>query len=202
MGRYEEYALDILEEALGDRFVRSDSRLVPFGENAGFGEIDGVIDERIGVEIGVGSPKQVRGGLLDLLWHPSPVKLVVLVDARHRGTTRSLRQVASILAGAATPGAVVRLSGTDGAAPAQRRGDTYLLRRVVEKYIGETEKNLVRIFDAAEDGGAVLFLDEGQAMFGRRTTVRDAHDRYANIETNSLSAPVDPPSSGKRDFDL
>lgn len=202
MGRYEEYALDILEEALGDRFVRSDSRLVPFGENAGFGEIDGVIDGRIGVEIGVGSPKQVRGGLLDLLWHPSPVKLVVLVDARHRGTTRSLRQVASILAGASTPGAVVRLSGTDNATPTQRQHDASLLRRVVEEYIGETEKNLVRIVDAAEDVDGVLLFDEGEALFTRRTTVRDSHDRYANIETNNLLAPVDPPSAGKRDFDL
>jgi len=57
---------------------------------------------------------------------------------------------------------------------------------VVSKYIGETEKNLSRLFDAAEDGGTILFFDEADALFGRRTEVKDSHDRYANIETNYL----------------
>jgi len=60
------------------------------------------------------------------------------------------------------------------------------LSAVVSKYIGETEKNLQRIFDAAEDGGCVLFFDEADALFGKRSEVRDSHDRYANIETNYL----------------
>jgi hypothetical protein len=60
------------------------------------------------------------------------------------------------------------------------------LSAVVSKYIGETEKNLARIFDAAETGGAILFFDETDALFGRRTTVKDAHDRYSNAEINSL----------------
>ncbi|MGK7872669.1 MAG: ATP-binding protein [Xenococcaceae cyanobacterium] len=60
------------------------------------------------------------------------------------------------------------------------------LATVVSKYIGETEKNLRRLFDAAEDGGAILFFDEADALFGKRSEVKDSHDRYANIEINYL----------------
>jgi SpoVK/Ycf46/Vps4 family AAA+-type ATPase len=60
------------------------------------------------------------------------------------------------------------------------------LSSVVSKYIGETEKNLRRIFDAAEDGGAVLLFDEADALFGKRSEVKDSHDRYANIEVSYL----------------
>jgi hypothetical protein len=60
------------------------------------------------------------------------------------------------------------------------------LSQVVSKYIGETEKNLRRIFDAAETSGAVLLFDEADALFGKRTEVRDSHDRYANIEVSYL----------------
>ncbi len=60
------------------------------------------------------------------------------------------------------------------------------LSSVVSKYIGETEKNLRRVFDAAEDGGAILFFDEADALFGKRSEVNDSHDRYANIEINYL----------------
>jgi hypothetical protein len=60
------------------------------------------------------------------------------------------------------------------------------LSAVVSKYIGETEKNLRRVFDAAEDGGAVLLFDEADALFGKRSEVKDSHDRYANIEVSYL----------------
>jgi hypothetical protein len=60
------------------------------------------------------------------------------------------------------------------------------LAAVVSKYIGETEKNLRKLFDAAEDGGAILFFDEADALFGKRSEVKDSHDRYANIEINYL----------------
>lgn len=60
------------------------------------------------------------------------------------------------------------------------------LSSVVNKYIGETEKNLRRVFDAAEDGGAILLFDEADALFGKRSEVKDSHDRYANIEVNYL----------------
>jgi hypothetical protein len=60
------------------------------------------------------------------------------------------------------------------------------LAGVVSKYIGETEKNLDRIFDAADRANAILFFDEADALFGKRTEVRDSHDRYANIEISYL----------------
>jgi hypothetical protein len=60
------------------------------------------------------------------------------------------------------------------------------LSQVVSKYIGETEKNLRRIFDAAEQGGAILLFDEADALFGKRAEVKDSHDRYANIEVSYL----------------
>ena len=60
------------------------------------------------------------------------------------------------------------------------------LSAVVNKYIGETEKNLRKLFNAAEQGGAILFFDEADALFGKRSEVKDSHDRYANIEINYL----------------
>jgi AAA+ superfamily predicted ATPase len=60
------------------------------------------------------------------------------------------------------------------------------LSGVVSKYIGETEKNLDRIFRAAENANAILFFDEADALFGKRSEVRDSHDRYANIEISYL----------------
>jgi hypothetical protein len=60
------------------------------------------------------------------------------------------------------------------------------LSRTVSKYIGETEKNLARIFDAGERAGAILLFDEADALFGKRSDVRDSHDRYANIEVSYL----------------
>ncbi|WP_367139250.1 MULTISPECIES: ATP-binding protein [Streptomyces] len=60
------------------------------------------------------------------------------------------------------------------------------LSAAVSKYIGETEKNLRRLFDAAEPGGAILLFDEADALFGKRSDVKDSHDRYANIEVSYL----------------
>jgi hypothetical protein len=60
------------------------------------------------------------------------------------------------------------------------------LSGVVSKYIGETEKNLAKIFHEAESSNAILFFDEADALFGKRTQISDAHDRYANIETSYL----------------
>ncbi|MBD2137761.1 ATP-binding protein [Anabaena sp. FACHB-1237] len=60
------------------------------------------------------------------------------------------------------------------------------LSSVVSKYIGETEKNLRRIFDAAEGGGTILLFDEADALFGKRSEVKDSHDRYANMEVSYL----------------
>jgi hypothetical protein len=65
------------------------------------------------------------------------------------------------------------------------------LSTVVSKYIGETEKHLGRLFDGAERSGSILFFDEADALFGKRSEVGDAHDRYANIEVSYLLQRVE-----------
>jgi SpoVK/Ycf46/Vps4 family AAA+-type ATPase len=65
------------------------------------------------------------------------------------------------------------------------------LATVVSKYIGETEKNLDRIFRAAQSSNAILFFDEADALFGKRSEVKDAHDRYANIEVAYLLQKIE-----------
>jgi SpoVK/Ycf46/Vps4 family AAA+-type ATPase len=70
------------------------------------------------------------------------------------------------------------------------------LSALVSKYIGETEKNLSRVFDAAERAGAILLFDEANALFGRRTEVRDSRDRYANLDINYLLSRLARPRGG------
>jgi ATPase family associated with various cellular activities (AAA) len=65
------------------------------------------------------------------------------------------------------------------------------LSSTISKYIGETEKNLRRVFDAAEESGSILLFDEADALFGKRSEVRDSHDRYANIEVSYLLQRVE-----------
>jgi SpoVK/Ycf46/Vps4 family AAA+-type ATPase len=65
------------------------------------------------------------------------------------------------------------------------------LATVVSKYIGETEKHLRRIFDAAERSGAILLFDEADSLFGKRSPIRDSHDRYANLEVSYLLQRMD-----------
>lgn len=65
------------------------------------------------------------------------------------------------------------------------------LAKLVSPYIGETEKNLDRALATAEASGAVLFFDEADALFGKRSEVKDSHDRYANIEVNYLLQRLD-----------
>lgn len=60
------------------------------------------------------------------------------------------------------------------------------LSAVVNKYVGETEKNLRRLFDAAGDSGVILFFDEADNLFGKRSEVKDSHDRFANFEVSYL----------------
>ncbi|MEN8239958.1 MAG: ATP-binding protein, partial [Actinomycetota bacterium] len=65
------------------------------------------------------------------------------------------------------------------------------LSQVVSKYIGETEKNLARVFERASNNDVILFFDEADALFGKRTGVKDAHDRYANIEVSHLMNQIE-----------
>ena len=90
--------------------------------------------------------------------------------------------------------AILELGGSEESqvtsnALAERLGVQILridLSRVVRKYIGDTEKNIDRVFADAEKSGAALLIDEADALFGRRSEVKDAHDRYANIEVAFL----------------
>jgi SpoVK/Ycf46/Vps4 family AAA+-type ATPase len=65
------------------------------------------------------------------------------------------------------------------------------LSKLVSKYIGETEKNLNALFDAAEKKDWILFFDEADALFGKRTDIKDSHDRYANLDVNYLLQSIE-----------
>ncbi len=95
-----------------------------------------------------------------------------------------------------TPGMLALFSGSSGtgktmaakilARKLRTRVYQVNLKRVISRYIGETEKNLLRIFKLAERKNLVLLFDEADAIFGKRSEVKDSHDRYANVETNYL----------------
>ena len=114
-----------------------------------------------------------------------------------RLTAKELAQVRAIAATAnvriSSKRKPLLFSGTHATAAAetmakQLRRDLYRvdLSAVVSKYIGETEKNLDRIFAAADAAGSILFFDEADALFGKRSTVKDSHDRYSDIEIDYL----------------
>jgi SpoVK/Ycf46/Vps4 family AAA+-type ATPase len=116
-----------------------------------------------------------------------------------RDQSAALKAVASD-ARAGTRGAVL-LAGAAGPAGAAA-ADTLAaelrttvfhvdLAAVVSKYIGDTEKNIDVIFADAEHAGAVLLVDEADALFGRRTDVKDSHDRYANLDMSALLARLE-----------
>lgn len=119
---------------------------------------------------------------------------VIAADARGRGIANRRPGFANRLA---IPRGITVLSldrsgdGTTIAADSLARSlgrDLYRvdLSTVLSPYVGETEKNLRRIFDAAESAGAILLFDEADALFGKRTDVKDSHDRYANLEVGYL----------------
>ena len=108
----------------------------------------------------------------------------VVYDEWGMGAGMNGRGVNILFSGASGTG-----KGTSAGAIASEIGlDLYRinLSSLVSKYIGETEKNLERVFAAARDSNAILFFDEADALFGRRSEVKDAHDRYANIEVAYL----------------
>lgn len=128
-----------------------------------------------------------------------PETLVERIDPRSRLKSVSLtdavrRQLAPLLVGQASGVALFHgPSGTGkmlAALAIALERDVQVLRidlsRVVSKYIGETEKNLAAVFAEAERSGAVLLFDEADALFGKRSDVRDSHDRYANVEVSYL----------------
>ncbi len=125
--------------------------------------------------------------------------LVERIDPRSRlkngGLTDSVRrQLAPLFVGKASGVALFHgPSGTGktlAALAIARELDVQVFRidlsHVVSKYIGETEKNLAAVFAEAEQSGAVLLFDEADALFGKRSDLRDSHDRYANVEVSYL----------------
>ena len=165
MGKYDRYAKDVLRETFGERFSTTDDVVFSFGPDAGTGEVDGTIDGKVAVEIGVGSPKQVRASVLDLMFHPFPMKLLILVDTPEHETGRSVRQAGAILAQASKPGVVLRLAGTPSNPLLEVDGNR--LADVVNMYVGEPEKNLVRLVDVADAFDSILLFDEADDLFGR-----------------------------------
>jgi len=98
-------------------------------------------------------------------------------------------------------GHAILFSGSDGAGKTQAAAvlarelglDLYRidLNGIVSQYIGETEKNLDRIFTSAPSSSVLLFFDEGDALFGKRSDVRDSHDRYANADVSYLLQKIE-----------
>ncbi|HEY8914245.1 AAA family ATPase [Lacisediminihabitans sp.] len=127
------------------------------------------------------------------LWIASDVAMrlsfviIASVDLSEVGVRSATASIADLTAIAA-PGVIAVLSGADAAAkPAAASAIAAALGRpllevdlvqIVSQYIGETEHNLAGLFERADRGGAILFFDEADALFGRRSEVRDAHDRY------------------------
>ncbi len=114
---------------------------------------------------------------------------LVLDEWRFREQARASRGVRLLFTG--LPGTGKTLAAEAVATAADTDLLTVDVSRVVSKWIGETEKNLAAAFDAAERTQAVLFLDEADALFGARTEISDAHDRYANLETAYLLQRLD-----------
>ncbi len=132
----------------------------------------------------------------DLVLPDDPLELLRLIigQVRHRstvyddwGVARRMNRglgISALFTGESGTGKTMAAEVVAG----ELRLDLYRidLSAVVSKYIGETEKNLRRVFDAAESGGAIILFDEADALFGKRSEVKDSHDRYANIEINYL----------------
>ncbi len=133
-------------------------------------------------------PADVRAQLDELVAHVQRDH-VVMEDWGFRGRLPRGHGIAGLLTG---PPGTGKTTAAEAVAAALDQ-DLYRidLSRVVSKYIGETEKNLAVAFAEAERAGAVLLFDEADALFGRRTEVRDAHDRYANLEINYLLQRVE-----------
>jgi hypothetical protein len=139
-----------------------------------------------------------RAGWGDLVVPPSVLRQLREVEwrAAHRmrvfeesGFSRGRRGFLALFAGASGTGKTLAaevIAATHGF-------DLYQvdLAGVVSKYIGETEKNLAQVFEDAESTHAILFFDEADALFGKRSEVKDAHDRYANLEINYLLQRVE-----------
>lgn len=145
---------------------------------------------------GLADPIKVRMSLDDLVV-PGPARLVLdQIIARQRNRSLVLDEWGFRHSGGGPQGMSVLFSGPSGTGKTMAaealahalRIDLFRvdLSRIVDKYIGETEKRLAALFDAADSTDAILLFDEADVLFGRRTEVRDSHDHYANLEVGYL----------------
>ncbi|WP_095756965.1 ATP-binding protein [Streptomyces xinghaiensis] len=155
----------------------------------------GLTEARMGLDE-LGRRIEPEAGWEDLVLHERQLRILreIVAHVRQRGTVhqewgfaRTLRRglgVTALFAGGSGTGKTLAAE-----VMAKELGlDLFVidLSQVVSKYIGETEKNLRKVFDAAERGGALLLFDEADALFGKRSEVKDSHDRYANLEVSYL----------------
>ncbi|WP_255954117.1 ATP-binding protein [Streptomyces odontomachi] len=155
----------------------------------------GLTEARLGMD-GLGRRIEPTAGWDDLVLADRQVQVLreIVAHVRQRATVhqewgfaRTLRRglgVTALFAGGSGTGKTLAAE-----VMARELGlDLFIidLSQVVSKYIGETEKNLRKVFDAAERGGALLLFDEADALFGKRSEVKDSHDRYANLEVSYL----------------
>jgi SpoVK/Ycf46/Vps4 family AAA+-type ATPase len=118
------------------------------------------------------------------------------MEKRVSSDSEALRSIAARLRDTPGRGVIALFAGTDrtgkttAAEALAKEANASLYRvdlnQIVSKYIGETEKNIDAIFSDAEASHSVLFFDEADALFGKRSDVKDSHDRYANIEIDYL----------------
>lgn len=118
---------------------------------------------------------------------PTPLKKLRSLQPAVRVAPASRRSVRLVEGAARTRAAAAR----GWAMELGRKVKRVDLRKVTSRYIGETEKNLATLFDQAEAKNWVLFFDEADALFGRRTEVQSSHDRYANVEVSYLLGRVE-----------
>ncbi|MFB6712916.1 MULTISPECIES: ATP-binding protein [unclassified Streptomyces] len=155
----------------------------------------GLDEARVGMD-GLGRRIEPEAGWTDLVLHERQTSTLreIVAHVRRRATVHqewgfaaTLRRglgVTALFAGGSGTGKTLAAE-----VMAKELGlDLFVidLSQVVSKYIGETEKNLRKVFDAAERGGALLLFDEADALFGKRSEVKDSHDRYANLEVSYL----------------
>jgi SpoVK/Ycf46/Vps4 family AAA+-type ATPase len=139
---------------------------------------------------------ETRCGWDDLVLPPAQIEVLRTLAVQVRERDRVYRQWGFAEKSTRGLGIAALFAGTSGTGKTlaaevisnELRLDLYRidLASLVSKYIGETEKNLARVFAAAETSGAILLFDEADALFGKRSEVRDSHDRYANIEVSYL----------------
>ena len=184
--------------------VAIDARALPACAPGSIGlpEVSGLIRARAALDLPAGIQLMTPNVAWDRLVLPEDAALQlrdaatrleyqsqVLDDWGMRHQARASRGARLMFSG--PPGTGKSLAAEAVAAAAATDLLTVDLSRMVSKWIGETEKNLAAAFDAAERTQAVLFLDEADALFGSRTEITDAHDRYANLETAYLLQRLD-----------